>query len=199
MRSNIIRNYYVIIQRVVFYAWLFSFLVLLLLLWLQPGLFSRDFITGVLGHFELRLLLFIYFLVCVVRGMFLLPSTPFILAGMVLFGHHEALVFFLSIISILISAALIYHFSEYLGLDTYFLRRYPRKVARFKRYIHTKHGFWFLVFWSFFPAVPTDLMCYVAGTVRMHFGRFMLAVFLGEVPLVLISVYGFEYVLRLCS
>ena len=47
-----------------------------------------------------------------------------------------------------------------------------------------KRGFWIVLAWSAFPFVPTDVICWVAGSLKMHFGRFVAAVALGELPLV---------------
>lgn len=45
-------------------------------------------------------------------------------------------------------------------------------------------GFWLVVGWSAFPFVSTDVICYAAGTLRMHLGKFAGGVALGEVPIV---------------
>ena len=41
-----------------------------------------------------------------------------------------------------------------------------------------------VVGWAMFPFVPTDIICYVAGTFRMHSGKFLLGITLGEIPIV---------------
>jgi uncharacterized membrane protein YdjX (TVP38/TMEM64 family) len=41
-----------------------------------------------------------------------------------------------------------------------------------------KYGVFAVTLWSFAPVVPTDLICYVAGTVRMNFWKFVLALIL---------------------
>jgi len=197
MQSQTLHTYYLILQKVVFYGWLLSCVILLTLIFLQPSFFSKEFIVTLLEPFEMKILLIVYFLICIIRGLFLLPSTPFILAGVVIFSGQEGAVFVLSLTSILISASLIYRFSEYLGLEAYFARKYPKRITQIESKINTRYGFWFLVLWSFFPLVPTDLMCYVAGTIRMRFQYFIFAVALGEIPLILMSVYGFEYLERL--
>ena len=51
-------------------------------------------------------------------------------------------------------------------------------------------GFWIVVGWSLFPFVPTDIVCYVAGTLRMQLGKFMLGVTIGEIPIVAFYVAG---------
>ena len=42
--------------------------------------------------------------------------------------------------------------------------------------------------WSAFPFVPTDLICYVAGTLRMNFTRFAL----GELPVISLYVWAVD-------
>ena len=43
---------------------------------------------------------------------------------------------------------------------------------------------WFVAGWAIFPAVPTDLICYAAGLVRMPYRRMLLGITIGELPLV---------------
>ncbi|GAB4407825.1 MAG: TVP38/TMEM64 family protein [Microscillaceae bacterium] len=176
-------------QKIVFYTWLALWVVLLLLFWQAPELFNKAHILAFVGQFSSHCLFLVYFLLCVGRGIFLLPSTPFILAGTVIFAQNLWLLFFLSLLAILISAGLIYKFSEHLGLKNYFEKHYARQITYIQEKINTPVGFWFLAGWSFFPLVPTDLMCYVAGTVRMRFAYFLGAVSLGEAPLVWLSIF----------
>jgi uncharacterized membrane protein YdjX (TVP38/TMEM64 family) len=42
----------------------------------------------------------------------------------------------------------------------------------------------FVAGWSFFPLVPTDVICYVAGMMKMPFYKMMLGLFIGEMVLV---------------
>ena len=44
-------------------------------------------------------------------------------------------------------------------------------------------GFWLVVGWSAFPLVWSDVIYYVAGTLRMHLGKFAAGVALGELPI----------------
>jgi uncharacterized membrane protein YdjX (TVP38/TMEM64 family) len=90
---------------------------------------------------------------------------------------------------ILISSSLIYFFSETLGFAEYFEHRNPAALVRIRRRLEHPSGLAFVALWAFFPLVPTDAVCYVAGTTKMSFPRFISAVFLGE--LVLCSIYVF--------
>ena len=72
---------------------------------------------------------------------------------------------------------------EVLGLGGLFERTHARRVRWLEQQMNQK-GFWLVVGWSAFPFVPTDVICYVAGTLRMHLGKFAAGVALGEVPIV---------------
>ncbi len=52
----------------------------------------------------------------------------------------------------------------------------------------------FVLVWSFFPLVPTDLICYVAGIVKMPFKYLLIGVVVGESILVYCYVFlGAEF------
>jgi uncharacterized membrane protein YdjX (TVP38/TMEM64 family) len=78
---------------------------------------------------------------------------------------------------IVFSGVLIYRFSGIMGFDKLFSKQ--KENTKIKKAIE-KYGFYAILLWSFAPVVPTDLICYVAGTVRYHFWRFVLALALGE-------------------
>ncbi len=90
---------------------------------------------------------------------------------------------------ILISSAMIYYFSDYLGFSKFFERHKPAQTEKMKQRLNHPLGVLFVTVWSFFPLVPTDLVCYVAGTTKMNFAKFISAVFVGEI--ILCSVYVF--------
>ncbi len=126
------------------------------------------------------------------RGLLLVPSTPLILVGMILFPGLPHTVFLISMTGILISAYIIYQFSDILGLDDYFAKNV--KNESIKKAIE-KYGFYAVTFWSFFLVLPTDLICYIAGAVRMNIYKFLLAVALWEGFVIGIFIYGGGHVL----
>ena len=90
-------------------------------------------------------------------------------------------------LGIVFSGVLIYRFSDLMGFDEMFARHsHSKKIQD----AIEKYGFYAILLWSFAPVVPTDLICYVAGTVRYSFWRFVLALTLGESIIVGIIVYG---------
>lgn len=126
-----------------------------------------------------------FVLVSLLRGLVLVPSTPVILAGGILFPDALLQVFAISMLGIVLSATLLYLMPGLGGYDDLLERKYPEKIAKVKRQLVKPRAFWFVVAWSFFPLVPTDVICYAAGLVQMPYRRMISALVLGEIPLVL--------------
>ena len=124
-----------------------------------------------------------YVAVSIVRAFTFLPSTVLVVAGTLLFPDRPWFVLASSLTGIVISSVLIYFFFEFLGLGELFERRHANRVRWLENQLQSR-GFWIVVAWSAFPFVPTDLICYVAGTLRMRFDKFVLGVVVGELPLV---------------
>ncbi len=86
---------------------------------------------------------------------------------------------------------MIYYFSGYLGFGDFFERQNSQKLEKIKLQMQNQHGIWLVFLWSFMPFLPTDAICYVAGTIKMNFKRFLLAMSFGE--LIICSIYIFFY------
>ena len=130
-----------------------------------------------------------YALLSVVRPVTMVPSTVLIIVGTLLFPGRYWMVFAVSLGGISLSAILIYYFFEFLGLKEVFERKHATRVRWLEEQLRLK-GFWVVVGWAMFPFVPTDVICYVAGALRMHKGKFLLGITLGEIPVVAFYVTG---------
>jgi len=156
---------------------------------LHPEVFTAEYLANFLLNHKEQLVV-IYSLLSVVRGFTLLPSTPLVLAGALIFPLQPFLVLFIAMAGILASSAMIYYFADYLGLNDYFAKKYPKKMGQIRERLEKPSGMLFLLFWAFFPVVPTDLASYVAGVIRMNFWKFFLAVFVGELILCSICIFA---------
>ena len=154
----------------------------------DPQSFTAQNIAAFLERFQ-GWIWFLYLLMSVLRGFTLLPSTPLIIAGTILFPGQQWAVFAVSLIGIALSSTMIYYFSEFLGFDDFFDEHKPELTHNIRRRLEHPLGFLFVAAWAFFPLVPTDLVCYLAGTTRMSFWRFIAAVLIGEA--ILCAVYIF--------
>ena len=134
-----------------------------------------------------------YAALSVLRPLTLVPSTVLIVVGTLLFPDRAWMVFGVSLGGVVASAAVIYYFFDFLGLAQVFERRHAARVRWLEGQMR-RRGFVIVVGWSVFPFVPTDAICYVAGTLRMPIGRFLLGVTLGEIPVVAFYVAGGTWV-----
>ena len=130
-----------------------------------------------------------YVVLSVLRPVTLIPATALIIVGTLLFPDRYWTVSAVSLGGAVASAALIYYFFDFLGLAELFERRHPARVRWLEEQLRLR-GFWIVAGWSFCPFVPTDAVCYVAGSLRMPIGTFLLAVTLGKIPLVAFYVTG---------
>ena len=169
--------------------WLWVTMIGLALFWwvTHPDTFTPERIRGFLNRYQSSALL-VYFLVSSVRACFLIPGTPFVLAGVLLFPTNQWLVFWISLAGVLIGSSVVYFFSDRLGFAELIEKKHARGLQRVRERME-RHGVLIVIAWSFFPFVPTDLVCYLAGVIRMNFLRFIVAVAIGEA--VLIAVYVF--------
>ena len=155
----------------------------------DPSKFAGSNIAAFINSFGTEIWL-IYFAMSVLRGFTLLPSTPLVLAGTFLYPDQPWLVLATALTGIVISSSLIYFCSEMLGFADYLENKKPDTVHRIKHRLEQPAGLFFVGLWAFFPLVPTDAVCYVAGTTKMNFLKFILAIFIGE--LILCSIYVFS-------
>ncbi len=156
--------------------------------------FTAQAIADFLTQFKTSVFI-TYFVVSILRGLTLVPSTPLVLAGTILFPAEPFLVLTISIIGILFSSTMLYYFSDYLGFGNYLERKHPAKIDKIKNRMQKSGGFAFIFIWAFFPLVPTDAVCYVAGILKINFARFLAAVGFGEIIICSIYIFFYSYLI----
>ena len=167
--------------------WLLLVIVCAGLLFMFPEAVSRDSIADFLNGLG-TLALLVYIGLSLSRALLMIPCTPFVLAGGITFPDMPILVMAISYAGIVAGAYLVYSFPSFGSYDEYLEEKYPDKVRFLKEKMHGPYAFWIVAGWSCFPLVPTDVICYVGGLVKMSFRRMVTAVVLGEIPLVTLYV-----------
>ncbi len=119
----------------------------------------------------------VYLIAGCLRGFTLIPITYFILAGIIFLPPVP--LYILTMIGVIASSASLYYFSEYLNFDEYFEKNHPKQIEKLKGYL-SKYEFPIVVTWSFMPFLPTDLICYVCGSLEVDIRKFLLGVIVGE-------------------
>jgi uncharacterized membrane protein YdjX (TVP38/TMEM64 family) len=173
------------LQTAIRFIWAAIILSALAALLLRPEWFAAEQVALVLSRYP-QWIWAAYISASCLRGLTLLPSTPFVLAGTLLFPEQLLWVLISSVLCIVLSSALIYFLSPIWKIDQHFK---PHKLAFIREKLNHPSGSFFVFLWSFFPAVPTDAICYVAGTLRLRLLPFLSALMLGELILCWAYVY----------
>jgi uncharacterized membrane protein YdjX (TVP38/TMEM64 family) len=119
----------------------------------------------------------LYLLFGCLRAFTLIPVTSLVLLGIVFFPPLP--LFVLTLTGILVSSASVYYFAEALHVDEVLRRRHAHQIDRVQRLLE-RYGFPIIVGWAFFPLLPTDLICYVSGVVRVRITTVLGGVAIGE-------------------
>ncbi|MBM88021.1 MAG: hypothetical protein CMQ41_06540 [Gammaproteobacteria bacterium] len=165
-------------------------LVGFVLLWLlfSPETISRESISAFLGAMG-PLALFTYVLLSLSRAILMIPSTPFVLAGAISFPDILTAVWLISAAGVVVGAFLVYSFPSFGNYDEFLEERYPDKIGFLKEKMQGKFAFWLIAGWAFFPLVPTDAVCYVAGIAKIPFKKMILPLLVGQLPLATVYIF----------
>ena len=169
-------------------VWLCLVAIVLVSLLIFPDWLSRDSISELLNNFG-AMALIVYIVLSLTRSLLMIPCTPFVLAGAISFPQWPLIVFVISFTGIVLGAFLVYSFPSFGNYDEFLEEKYPGKIAALKEKMQGKYAFAIVAGWSFFPLVPTDVICYVAGIAKMSFKKMVMALLIGEIPLVTTYIF----------
>ena len=176
------------IKRIILFFWLSVLITFWTYALFNPSIISAKNISNFILKFETHLLI-VYAIMFILRPFVMVPGATFVIVGAMIFETRLELILLISVFCELASSSIVYFFSDYMGFDKFFKKRYPKKLEKFKNKLESKSGFLFILFWCSFPFVPSDLIFYLSGSLRISYKKFILAVFLGHV--VLYSIYIF--------
>ncbi|MFZ2484570.1 MAG: VTT domain-containing protein [Minisyncoccia bacterium] len=112
-----------------------------------------------------------------IRGFTLIPVTYLIILGLLFFPPLP--LFIIIILGALVSSASVYYFFKFLDLDTLFEKKYGKQIDRVRQAL-VKNELPIIIGWSMFPFLPTDVICYICGTLEVDIKKLLLGVFIGE-------------------
>ena len=119
----------------------------------------------------------LYTLLSSLRGFTLIPSTYLIFIGVLLFPAWP--LFICTLIGVVVSAACVYSFAESWHVKGIFASRHRRSISLVERFLK-KYELPVVIVWSFLPFLPTDIICYVCGILKIDMRKFLFGVVLGE-------------------
>lgn len=168
--------------------WLLSIIVVGTYSLLNPHLYDPDNIVSFIEKFGSHLLVF-YIIFSLLRGFFFVPSTPFVIAGSALFPGEYIWVLLITMTGVIFSSTLLYFFSDSLGFSHFFKKKYPKRINQIENYFNKRNAIFFVIGWSFFPFVPTELISYVAGITKMPYKFMISGIIIGEFILMYAAIY----------
>ena len=175
-------------KKVIYGLWLTCIAFIGLYYILHPEMFTSEFLINFIQSFKTEIFA-TYILLTFLRGFFLIPSTPFVIGGGLLFPEKLILILAISMAGVMFSGTCLYYFSDLLGFSKFLNKKYPSQLDRLKNLLNRPKSTFIVIAWSFFPLIPTDLICYAGGIVKMPFKYIISGVFIGELMLDIIYVY----------
>jgi len=135
-----------------------------------------------------------YVSICMLRCLTLIPATPFIVSGILLFPQEPAFVLIVSMISVLGAATVHFYFSRYLEFDNILEKRFGKYFLKAREQMK-KNGILYTFLWTIMPFLPSDVMYYIAGVSGMKFLQFLCAVGVGAFIILWVYIYlGAEFI-----
>jgi uncharacterized membrane protein YdjX (TVP38/TMEM64 family) len=155
---------------------------------INPEMLSVEYMAEQLKQHQ-SMIWAVYIGLSVGRALIMLPSTPFLFLGLALFPEQKLFVLLISMLSLACSTSFFYYVAGSMGWHQYFEEKYPKQMQRIKGWMEGPRVVWLVLFWSFIPITPTDLLAYVAGIVPIRFRTLITGVLFGQLPLMIIYTY----------
>jgi uncharacterized membrane protein YdjX (TVP38/TMEM64 family) len=169
-----------------FFVWLLLVAVALTLFFTNQDRIDVEMIRSVV-HDNRYLIIPFYLLLLSFLGLTFIPSTPFAILGVLLFDPVFA--YLLNLVGIITSSTIVFHFAGFLGLPEVFETKYPDKTQKVRKALSRKE-LPIIALWSFTPVVPTDLIIYVASSLKIPLWKCLLGVLIGEGALNAFYIFG---------
>jgi uncharacterized membrane protein YdjX (TVP38/TMEM64 family) len=134
-----------------------------------------------------------YLLIGALRPFTLVPGTFPILVAMPFFDPWVLLG--LTLVCIAVSSAICYWFAEAIHMDEFVERKYPNHIRKLKQLLQS-YQLPIIIGWSFFLFLPTDVLCYVCGSLRINFKKFLFGIMIGEGTVYAIYIFVGDWFLQ---
>lgn len=179
------------VRKKTLYIWITIVVAVLVLYFTNKDLFDITFLKDYVKD-NRALVITVYLVILTLVGLTFIPSTPFAVAGVLLFNPLEA--YAINLVGIITSSVIVYYFTRYLRLDKWIEARYPEQIEKIKKALRRKE-LPIIAGWSFFPAVPTDLIIYVSSSLRIPFWKCVSGIIIGEGTLNAFYIFSVDFFL----
>jgi uncharacterized membrane protein YdjX (TVP38/TMEM64 family) len=179
-------------KKIIIYAWIILLLLVFIAYLYFPKIINlENFFNLISGNYIIAILIFTIFVI--LRGFTLISPLIVTMASLILFSPLE--VFMINSLGIVASSFLIYKVSDYLGFDDYIENNYQEKVKKIRKSFEKKE-IPIMIGWSFFPFFPTDILVYVAASLKVSLWKCLVGIFIGTALINFISIYLAERLIQ---
>ena len=156
--------------------------------------FNRDSVGAIFAFAssQIWLLYILIFVAGSLRGFTLIPATYLIVLALPFIPAVP--LYFLIMAGVMVSSLSVYYFFDYLKIDELFGNKHKALVQKARNLLST-YELPVIIFWSMAPFLPSDIICYISGTLRVNVYKFMLGMFIGEGVLCAVYIFGGKAVL----
>ena len=168
------------------YFWLALIAISLGCYFLRPDLFSPERIREIFAT-NLVLGLLIYFILSTLRGFTLIPSTPIVFAGILVFP--PAPLYLVNLAAVFTSSAIVYYMAKLVRFDHYFHERYPKQIKTLTGLLRNRE-LPVISLWGFTPMVPTDMIVYGCSVLRISLAKTLFGTAIGEGVICAVYIFG---------
>lgn len=168
------------------YLWLALIVTCLGLYTLQPELFEPANIRSFFSD-NLYSGLAVYLVISTIRGFTLIPSTPLVLAGILVFPPLP--LFLVNQVAVYSSSAVLYYMTRSMRFDHFFFTHYPVQVERLIMLLR-KRELPVISLWGFAPFIPTDMIVCICSVLRISVWKTLMGVSIGEGIICAIYIFG---------
>ena len=135
----------------------------------------------------------LYMVLGSLRAFTLVPASFLLFVAIPFFNPWLLLA--LTLLCIAVSSSICYWFADALNLDDAFRRKYPQQILRLTGLLQ-RNELPIIIGWSFMLFLPTDLICYLCGSLRINYPKFLIGVLIGEGSVYAIYIFLGDYALR---
>lgn len=133
------------------------------------------------------------FLLGAFRGFTLVPVTYLILLGIIFLPPVPLFLIIMS--GVVLSSISVYYFFKYLRIDEMLGAKYKKQIDTTTKYL-SRYELPVITLWAMTPFLPSDIICYVSGTLRINIYKFVLGMVIGEGIMSGVYIFGGEWVLH---
>ncbi|MDP1929878.1 MAG: VTT domain-containing protein [Gammaproteobacteria bacterium] len=131
--------------------------------------------------------LVVYFIISTLRGFTLIPSTPIVLAGILVFPPWP--LWLVNQLCVYTSSAILYYMTRNMHFDNFFYTRYPIQVEKLIVLLR-KRELPVISVWGFAPFIPSDMIVCICSVLRINVWKTLLGVSIGEGIICAIYIFG---------